>query len=197
MSSLNFAKYCFCTALVLLAGCASPIVDETGPLNVTSVSVVTAPTVQSETVIGPKLQAAVSETIVGKDPAGKPSTVAIKIESVFYKNALLSALAGSSNFIATEVTIADLAGTPLKVLPLTYSRDAAINGVIGAAISLMQEKALVDQRLIEGYSREIEKRIYGPPGHVPAKKAGPLTTPASAPQPDPAPVASPGAVPIS
>ncbi|MCE7028361.1 hypothetical protein [Jiella avicenniae] len=197
MHSLNFMKYCFPAAMMLLAGCVSPVVDETGPLNVTSVSVVTAPTVQSETVIGPKLQAAVSETIVGKDPAGKPSTVAIKIESVFYKNALLSALAGSSNFITTEVTIADLAGNPLKVLPLSYSRDAAINGVIGAAISLLQEKALVDQRLVEGYSQEIQKRIYGPPGHVPAVKAQPAKTPAAAPQPAPAPTAAPAGVPTS
>tara|TARA_R110002020_G_scaffold143815_1_gene316367 strand:+ start:316 stop:897 length:582 start_codon:yes stop_codon:yes gene_type:complete len=193
---MKFVRYCFSATLVFLAGCVSPVVDETGPLNVTSVSVVTAPTVQSETVIGPKLQAAVSETIVGKDPAGKPSTVAIKIESVYYKNAVLSALAGSSNFIATEVTIADLAGNPLKVLPLTYARDAALNGVIGMAISLLQEKALVDQRLIEGYSQEIEKRIYGAPGHVPAVKAQPAKTPAG-PQPAPAPAASPAAAPIS
>lgn len=193
---MNFVKYCLAATLALLAGCASPVVDETGPLNVTGVSVVTAPTVKSETEIGPKLQAAVSQAIVAKDPAGQPSTVAIKIESVFYKNALLSALAGSSNFIATEVTIADLAGNPLKVLPLTYSRDAALNGIIGAAISLMQEKALVDQRLVEGYTQQIERRIYGPPGHVPAVKAEPAATPAG-PQPTNAPAVAPQAVPIS
>ena len=171
-------KYCAIAAMVLLAGCAKPIVDETGPLNIQRVTVTTAPTVQGETEIGPRLQAAVSETIVGKDPSGKPSTVNIEIQNVTYKNAVLSALVGSANSLGTEVTIADLAGNPLKTLVVVQMQDAAINGIVGAAISLMQEKALVDQRLIEGYSVDLERKIYGPPGHVPAVKPQPAARPA-------------------
>ena len=196
---MKAVRYCAVALLVMLAGCIKPIVDETGPLNVTRVTVVTLPTVRSETEIGPKLQAAVAQKIVGKDLAGKPSTVNIEIERVSYKNALLSALAGSSNSIATQVTIADLAGNPLKVLPLTYSRDAAINGIIGAAISILQEKALVDQRLVEGYGSDIERKIYGPPGHVSAAKPAPVSVPAQQTQPNlPAgKAAEPSAVPTS
>ncbi|ORE98987.1 hypothetical protein [Aurantimonas sp. 22II-16-19i] len=194
MSSL---KYCVIAVVVLLAGCAKPIVDETGPLNIQRVTVTTAPTVKSETEIGPRLQAAVSQKIVGKDPAGKPSTVNIEIQRVAYKNAVMSVLVGSANTLGTEITIADLAGNPLKTQAFNQVQDGAINGIVGAAISLMQEKALVDQQLIDGYSVDLERKIYGPPGHVPAVKAQPAAKPATVPAPQGAPVAEPQAIPTS
>lgn len=119
----------------------------------------------------------------------------IEIETVIYKNAVLSALVGSANTLRTEITIADLAGNPLKTLGLIHVQDGAINGIVGAAISLLQEKALVDQRLIEGYSVDLERKIYGPPGHVPAVKAQsaarPATTSAMGSTPAAPPVAEP------
>jgi len=165
---------CFLLGLVGLTGCLPAVVDETGPLNVTSVTVTTAPDIGSVTDIGPAMQAAASGAVVGVDPRGTPSTVHVDVEAVLYKNAVLSALVGSGSAIESQVTVADASGQVLESRPVVVvHRDAAINGVLGAAVALLQDRELVDQQLVDAYAKELRKQIYGPEGHVPAVKTRP------------------------
>ena len=49
-----------------LAACQTPLVDQTGPLSIQSVSVTTKPTVKSATNIGPAIESATRATVAKK-----------------------------------------------------------------------------------------------------------------------------------
>lgn len=181
-------------ASVVLSGCQT-LVDETGPLAVRSVAVSAKPTVKSETDLVPPLQEATSRALVGGDPAGTPVDVAISIDQVSYKNAVMSMLVGSTNALDTTVTVTDEGGAVLATFPHATMLDGAFNGVVGALIAVSQERADVDAKLVRNYADQIKRRIYGKPGHKPRKPAPARpASPAAAPAPPGSP-AAPSAAP--
>jgi hypothetical protein len=161
----------------ILSGCQTPLVDEIGPLAIRDVSVSVKPTVKSVTDLAPPLREAANKTLVGVDPAGAPATVQISVDKVTYKDPLLSLLVGSANGLATTVTVTGESGAKLATFPHSIILDGEINGILGAAIAAGQDKAIVDQELVETYTRRLKNRIYGAPGHKPASGEGSLPDP--------------------
>jgi len=169
-----------------LAACQTPLVDQTGPLSIQSVSVTTKPTVKSATDIGRGIEGATRATVVREMPNGRPANLLISVDSVEYKNAVASLLIGSRNAVGTTVSVADKSGAVIAQFQHVEAADAVINGVIGAAIAASQDPADVDRKLTDQYARSLAVRIYGEPGHVPAAPA-----PAAAPAPEAAQPAGP------
>lgn len=172
-------------ALVLLcagflAACASPIVDQTGPLSIRQVAVTTRPDVKSATPVGPAIQSAASATVVRETPDGLPAKLHISVDRVTYKNAMMSLLVGSANSINTTVSITDDSGKVVAQFPHAVVADAMVNGIIGAAIAATQDPAAVDQAMTAQYASQLRDRIYGRPGHKPKKAAQKIATPAPA-----------------
>jgi hypothetical protein len=162
-----------------LAACQTPLVDQTGPLSIQSVSVSTKPTVKSATNIGPAIESAKRMTVVREMPNGRAANLLISVDGVDYKNPVASLLIGSRNAVGTTVSVADKSGAIIAQFKHVEAADEAVQGIIGAAISANQDPVEVDQRLTQGYARSLAIRIYGEPGHQPAAPA-----PAAAPMPE-------------
>ncbi|KQT83103.1 hypothetical protein [Aurantimonas sp. Leaf443] len=149
--------------LAMLAGCRAPVVEGTGRLAIRSVAVVTDPSVTRRD-FAPKLQAAVSEGLMGGDTAGRPARMTILIDDLTYKNPALTLVLASANSLTTTVTIADEGGATIRSFHLGVVQDALARGVTGAAGALVQDRDAVDRAMIAAYARQIRDRIYGPEG---------------------------------
>ncbi|MDF2117209.1 hypothetical protein PY365_16620 [Roseiarcaceae bacterium H3SJ34-1] len=167
-----------------LAACQTPLVDQTGPLSIQSVSVSTKPIVKSATDIGPAIERATRATVVREMPNGRPANLLISVDGVNYKNPVASLLIGSRNSVGTTVSVADKSGAIIAQFQHIEAADEAVQGIIGAAISANQDPVDVDHRLTQGYARTLALRIYGEPGHQPA------AAPVAAPAPEAAPPAA-------
>lgn len=161
-----FVSAAVAAVVVTVAGCAAPLVDKTGPLRIDTVSVETPADIQTASNIGPALERRASAEIVRQDPSGAPVDARIHVDGVSYKNPIASILVGSANVLATTVTINDKRGNAIETFDFAETDGAAINGVLGAAIAVGQDRTKVDQRLVEGYARNLRARIYGANGHV-------------------------------
>lgn len=177
-----------------LAACQTPLVDQTGPLSIQSVSVSTKPVVKSATDIGPGIERATRATVVREMPNGRPANLLISVDSVSYKNPVMSLLVGSRNAVGTTVSVADKSGAIIAQFQHVEAADEAMQGIIGAAIAANQDPADVDGRLTQGYAITLRTRIYGPEGHQPPAAPAPAVTPtpeAARPAAAPAPARSP------
>lgn len=173
MPSRLCARFAAILLLFGLAACQTPLTDETGPLAVQSVAVTASPAIESQGDMTEPLRAAVSERLVGVEPGARPANVSISIDSLAYKNAAMSILVGSANSLSTTVTVTDASGATIASFAHKVVRDFALNGIVGAAIAIGQDRGEVDRRLIEAYADDLRTRIYGRPGHRSKKQASP------------------------
>ncbi|MET0313353.1 MAG: hypothetical protein ABW275_03085 [Hansschlegelia sp.] len=93
---------------------------------------------------------------------GAPKAVRITVTQLHYKNAAMSLLIGDANSVSAAVVVSD-AGTG-KIhgqFETTQIDQVALNGLAGAMISLMQDRAAVDQRLADSLASDVLERVYG------------------------------------
>lgn len=94
--------------------------------------------------------------------SGEAKHLRIAISRLHYKNALQSLLIGDANSIAAHVAVLDGAtGKAHGEFDATVIDSGALNGVSGVMISMMQDKAEVDQRLAQSLASDVLERVYG------------------------------------
>lgn len=169
-------------SVLLLSGCATPIVKTTGPLSIREVRVSSAPTLKAATDVQTLVRQTTTSQLVGSHE-GQPTTLDVTLTRLTYKNPVLSLLVGSSNQLGAQVVAQDQGGQEIARFDVVTVDQAMVNGIAGAVLSVAQDKARVDRALARGLAANIEKRIYG-------KTSGVVMTPELAPRTVPAAPAS-------
>lgn len=151
-------------AVVLASGLAAcvnhpPLVERASYVD--KVDVTVRPTVNSTT-----LAEVVRQRMRGQagrfGRTGAPKDIQVAVTSLHYKDPALSLLIGDANHIAAHVNVRDAqSGKSHGEFDVTAMDNAAINGVIGAAMAATQNKAEVDRALANGLARNVLERVYG------------------------------------
>ncbi len=146
--------------LLLLAGCAKPVVDTTGPLAIRRVDIEASPSLRSHTDVLSLVQQTLNSQLVGTHQ-GRTTDLDVTLTALTYKNPLMSLLVGDANKLAATVVARDESGAELARLDLVALDGGAVNGIVGAVVSAAQDKARVDRALARELASQVERRIYG------------------------------------
>jgi len=146
--------------LLLLAGCAKPLVETTGPIAIRRVDIETSPTLRSHTDVLSLVQQTLNSQLVGTHQ-GRVTDLDVTLIGLTYKNPVMSLLVGDSNRLAATVVARDEAGTELGRFDVIAIDGHIVNGVVGAVVSVAQDKARVDRALARELASQVERRIYG------------------------------------
>lgn len=146
--------------VVLLAGCAQPIVKTAGPLKIRSVVVSAAPTVKSDTDIVSLVRQTVPPQIVDTRE-GRPADLQLTLTDVHYKNPIASLLVGDANRVLAQGILRGADGVEIARFDTGTLDQTMLNGISGAVIAAAQDRARVDRALARGLAKNVETRIYG------------------------------------
>lgn len=158
----SFLPHLTAAALALgLSACASypPMVPTTA--YVEKVDVELKQEVTSPTIAG-LVSARTRRESTRYSHAGTPKHIRIAITRLHYKDAIMSAIVGDANSLGAHVWVKDAAtGQPHGEFDTVVIDQGALNGIAGIMISVMQDKAQVDQRLAERLASDVMEHVYG------------------------------------
>jgi hypothetical protein len=91
------------------------------------------------------------------------SILSVKILEIHYKHPIVSMVFGDANHVKAAVEIVDAnTGATIRKFEVYYADlgSAAINGAIGAVLSVLVPKETVDKTLISGMTKRIVREVY-------------------------------------
>lgn len=151
---------CAAVLALTLAGCATPIIETTGPLAIREVQITAAPTMRSETDILPLVRQTVEAQLIDSRP-GEVTRLDITLTELHYKNPIASLLVADANRLSATIIAFNTSGAEIARFEAIAVDQIALNGIAGAAIAVGQDRARVDRALARGIAESIEARIYG------------------------------------
>ena len=108
---------------------------------------------------------------------GKPLTLRVVVKDMTLKDPALSMLIGDANRLAARVAVVDNASkTTQGEFDVIVRDQAALNGVVGAAISVMQNPVDVERDLASKLASQTLAQLYGPEASMEAYNRAPSRT---------------------
>ena len=146
--------------MLIAAGCTGTIVDQTGPLNITSVTVNQSPDVLAASNIRAKVKREANELLLNVYPGGTAARAIIDVVRLQYKNRGLAVSVPCENNIEAFVLLRDMNIRPVSEFRVTAQSDLRYPGVIGVVTGTNRPLADVDTALARNLAGATLYRIY-------------------------------------
>jgi len=144
-----------------VAGCQS-VVDHSGPLNITSVSVTTAPGYDGPAELARMVRKEATRQLAGQGASGEPATVDIVLTQVWYTDGAKALIIGTVNRVRADVTVRDASGAVLASFEQKADVFYQPRNLLGPFIlNGRQDTVMVDPKLAFWLAQMIRLRIYG------------------------------------
>ena len=146
--------------MLVAAGCQGTIVDQVGPLNITSVTVRQSPDVVASSNIRAKVQREADDLLLNVNPGGTPVRAIIDVDKLQYKNRGLALIVPSQNNIEAAVELRDRNNRPVSSFRVAAQSDLAYPGAIGVVTRTNRPLPDLDTALARNLAGATLYRIY-------------------------------------
>lgn len=206
MSSMKLLAVLGFAAGLSACNATTGILAANEPAHISKVQVSLDANLKTSERFGEMLRAKTAQNATRFGRAGAAKELRIMVKRHSYKNAAASLLIGDANYAGARVAVVDIASGKVQGEADASAIDSmAINGVVGAIISIAQDKEKVDERLADQLARNALTQAYGTSATAaayerpvaeaePAAAPAPATAPGKANSPKPA---APKPVPVA
>ena len=146
--------------MLIAAGCSGTVVDQTGPLNITAITVSQSPDVVAASNIRAKVKREANDLLLNVNPGGTPVRAVIDVDQVQYKNRGLALVVPSQNNIKATVQLRDRDNRTVSEFRVSAQTDLRYPGVIGVVTSTNRPLADIDTALARNLAGATLYRIY-------------------------------------